>query len=297
VSILADKAVIITGAGAGLGRAYAEHAAREGALLVLNDVSAESARALSRDFEAEQGKVVVSSGDVSDWKYAQSLAQLCLDHHGRIDGLVNNAGIYYYSSCWDDYEERLSGLYATNVMGALFCGIPVMRAMIGQRSGSIVNVTSGSHVGITGLSAYGGTKGAVASLTYGWALELREFGVRVNAVSPRAVTREAAGRPAEDTRSGLLWSPEHAAPLVSYLLSDLAENVTGQIVRLSGEELSIMSHPWETKATATKQVWGVGEIAEAFGSTFSESLRPVGLNASSYLAPAGSSAGRAGDSG
>jgi NAD(P)-dependent dehydrogenase (short-subunit alcohol dehydrogenase family) len=282
MGILADKAVIITGAGAGLGRAYAEHAAREGARLILNDVSAESARALTGDFEAIRSRVVVSVGDVGDWEYAQSVARLCLDHYGRIDGLVNNAGIYYYANCSDDYEERLRALYSTNVMGALFCGIPVMRAMIDQRSGSIVNVTSGSHVGITGLSAYGGTKGAVASLTYGWALELREFGVRVNAVSPRAVTREAPGRPAGDARSGPLWSPEHAAPLVSYLLSDLAENVTGQVVRLSGEELSIMSHPWETKAAVTNQVWGTDEIAKAFGSTLARSLRPIGLNAASY---------------
>lgn len=282
MDILEEKSVIITGAAAGLGRAYAEHAASEGARLVLNDISEDATRILSEEFAALRDRVTVTAGDVSDWNYAASLMHTCLDHYGRIDGLVNNAGTYYHAKPWDDDEDRLRSLYQSNVMGTLYCGVHAMRVMVRQRSGSIVNVTSGAHVGITGLAAYGGTKGAIASLTYGWALELREFGVRANAASPRARTRAPGPDAPADTRTGPQWTAEHAAPLVSFLLSDLAAGITGQVVRLSGDQLSVMGHPWETSTTVTGELWDTGHIAAAFQTVLSGDLRPVGLGATSY---------------
>jgi NAD(P)-dependent dehydrogenase (short-subunit alcohol dehydrogenase family) len=283
VNTLEEKSVIITGAGAGLGRAYAEHAASEGARLVLNDISEDATSILSEEFAALHDRVIVTTGDVSDWNYASSLVSTCLDYYGRIDGLVNNAGTYYHARPWDDDADRLRSLYQSNVMGTLYCGVHAMRVMVRQRSGSIVNVTSGAHVGITGLAAYGGTKGAIASLTYGWALELREFGVRANAASPRARTRAAGPGAPADTRIGPQWTAEHAAPLVSFLLSDLAAGITGQVIRLSGDQLSVMAHPWETSTTVTSEIWDTAHIAEAFQTALSGALRPVGLGATSYV--------------
>jgi NAD(P)-dependent dehydrogenase (short-subunit alcohol dehydrogenase family) len=282
VGILEEKSVIITGAGAGLGRAYADHAASEGARLVLNDISADAAHQLTLDFAAISDRVVVTAGDVSEWDYAASLAMICRDRFGRIDGLVNNAGTYYHARPWDDDEPRLKRLYQSNVMGTLYCGVHAMRVMVSQRSGSIVNVTSGAHVGISGLAAYGGTKGAIASLTYAWALELREFGVRANAASPRARTHPPGANAPPDTRTGPQWTAGHAAPLVTFLLSDLAAGITGQVVRLSGDQLSVMAHPWETSTTVTGEVWDTSHIAAAFAADFSGALRPVGLGAASY---------------
>lgn len=279
MGILENKSVIITGAGAGLGRAYAEHALGEGANLVLNDISASAAAALEEGLRAFSDRVVVTVGDVGVWSYADSLVALCLDRFGEVDGLVNNAGICHLAKPWEDGEDRLARLYQTNVMGSIYCGVHVMRAMVAQRFGSILNVTSGAHVGLAGLSAYGGTKGAIASLTYNWAIELRDFGVRVNALSPRARTTIVAPSPSGDSRKGPQWDPAHTAPLVSFLLSDLAAGVTGQVVRLSGDELSVMAHPWETRTSLIDEDWGVTNVTAAFQTTFGNALRPIGLEA------------------
>ena len=277
MGILEEKSVIITGAGAGLGRACADHAASEGARLVLSDISADAAGQLTPDLAGISDRVIVTAGDVSDWDYTAELATACRDHFGRIDGLVNNAGTDYHAGLWDCDEHRLRRLYQSNVMGTLYCGVHVMHVMVSQRSRSIVNLTSGAHVGISGLAAYRGTKGAVASLTCGWALELREFGVRANAASPRACTQAPGANAPPDTGTGPLGAAGHAVPLVTLLTSDLAAGITGQVVRLSGDQLSVMAHPRGTSMTVTGEVWDTSHFAAAFAADFSGALRPAGL--------------------
>jgi NAD(P)-dependent dehydrogenase (short-subunit alcohol dehydrogenase family) len=281
VGALAGKSIVITGAGAGLGKAYAEHAAGEGASMILNDVSPDVEQVVREinDRNGQQARAVASIGDVGDWAYTDGLVEECVQRFGRIDGIVSNAGRYYHALPWEETEERLRQLYSTNVLGTLFCGVHAMRRMVAQGSGSIVNVTSGSHVGIPGLTAYGGTKGSVSSLTYGWALELKEHGVRVNAVSPRARTHDPDDPAAGDVKTGSLWSAHRAGPLVSFLLSDLSRDLNGQVIRMSGRELSVMSHPWETQRSMTRDEWSMADIAQAFDGELGAGLRPVGLTA------------------
>src|SRR5207253_11354170 len=122
-----------------------------------------------------------------------------------------------------------------------FCGTHAIRRMLAQGGGTIINVSSGAHLGMRHMAAYGATKGGVASLTYTWALDLAPHGIRVNAISPIADTRMADALGPRARRPG--WPPEHTAPLVSFLLSDPSRGISGQVIRLNGRQLGLIAHP------------------------------------------------------
>lgn len=261
MSLLDGRAVVITGAGRGLGRAFAQHAAGAGAAVVVNDVDAEPAEETVAAIEGDGGTAVVSVGSVADPGYARSLISLCGKRFGKLDGLVNNAAIGYHAPPWeDDDAERTRALVETNVLGPHFCGTAAAKVMCGQGSGVIVNVTSGSMIGQRGAAAYSASKGAVASMTYSWAADLARFGVRVNAVSPIAWTRLMAADPKGNPDAD---PPERVAPLVTYLLSDLSAHVTGQVLRLADGHLHAIRQPAIIRPVLHQEVWTPEEIAAA----------------------------------
>ncbi len=135
MSSLSGRAVLLTGAGRGLGRAYAEAAAREGARVVVNDVDAEAAREVGAAIESASGTCAVHVGSVADWASAKEMVELCVREFGRIDGLVNNAGTHYLVAPQDDEESQIKETIESNVMGTMFCGVHAMRAMIQQGEG------------------------------------------------------------------------------------------------------------------------------------------------------------------
>ncbi|WP_238006845.1 SDR family oxidoreductase [Dactylosporangium sp. AC04546] len=227
------KTVVVTGAGAGLGRAYARACAAAGANVVVNDVDADAAAAVA----AEVGGVAVP-GSVGDWSVAERLvATACRRYHG-IHGLIANAGVTRLAAPWDLEEADLRRIAEVNVLGTQFCATHAMRAMLRQGTGgSIVTVVSGARFGIPGMSAYGASKGAVAAMTAGWALDGAPHGIRVNAVSPLALTDMAALDDRPDRPS--MRPPEEVAPVVVALLSDATQGVTGRIVRYDGVELGV----------------------------------------------------------
>ncbi|MDI5978950.1 SDR family NAD(P)-dependent oxidoreductase [Amycolatopsis magusensis] len=204
MGVLEGKAVVITGAGRGLGRAYALHAA---ALITGN---------------AEQAAAMVGR---------------CVRAFGTIDGLVGNAGLNYQVPPWDDDPARIRELVEVNVLGVVYTGLAAMRVMRERGSGVLVNAASGSLLGKPGGAAYSASKGAVASLTCSWAADLAEHGIRVNAISPLAWTRLVEADEVERARMSRDLTPALAAPLVTYLLSDLSAGLTGQLIRLRGDKL------------------------------------------------------------
>jgi NAD(P)-dependent dehydrogenase (short-subunit alcohol dehydrogenase family) len=261
MGILDGRAVVVTGAGRGLGRAFARHAAESGAAVVVNDVDAEPAHDTVAAIEAEGGTAVVSVGSVADADYARSLITLCGNRFRRLDGLVNNAAVGYHAPPWeDDDAERTRALVETNVLGPLHCGTAAAKVMHAQRSGVIVNVTSGSMVGQPGAAAYSASKGAVASMTYSWATDLARSGVRVNAVCPIAWTRLMAADPHPNRDA---HPPDRVAPLVTYLLSDLSAGITGQVLRLADGHLHAVRQPGILRPVLRQEVWTVEEIAAA----------------------------------
>jgi NAD(P)-dependent dehydrogenase (short-subunit alcohol dehydrogenase family) len=280
---LGGKAVVVTGAGRGIGRAYARLAAREGASVVVNDIDADVAHAVTAEVNAEGGRAVAAVADISAWAEAESVISTCVEAFGAIHGLVNNAGLFSMADGRDLDEVHVERLIRTNLIGVAACGSLALRRMIPQGFGSIVNIVSGAHFGIPHMSVYGATKGGVASLTYGWSMEVEGTDVRVNAVSPLARTRmsESTANFYRTHKLGHIDSsgspdPEVNAPAVVFLLSDAAAGINGQIVRIEGGQLAIVAHP-AVREPVLQGDWTVANIEKAFGETLRQNLVPVGM--------------------
>ncbi|HEY6421761.1 MAG TPA: SDR family oxidoreductase [Pseudonocardiaceae bacterium] len=278
MSILDGKAVVITGAGRGLGEAYALHAARAGAVVVVNDIDGELAEAVVAHIVQQGGRAVASAQSVRDPDQASAVIERCLAEFGRVDGLVNNAALNYEALPWEEDVHAARELIEVNVLGVLYCGIAAARVMRRQRAGSIVNISSGSSFGQRRAGTYSASKGAVASFTYSWALDLDKAGVRVNAVCPLAWTRMVErSSSATQVRCTPERTPDQVAPLITYLLSDRAEGITGQLVRCTGDQLHIVRQPGVKDPVLRCQGWGTEDIAAAFDDVLDYHLEPFGL--------------------
>ncbi|HEV7979959.1 SDR family oxidoreductase [Amycolatopsis sp.] len=268
MNFLDDRAVVVTGAGRGLGAAFARHAAAAGAAVVVNDIDGELAEEVARGIRESAGNAVASAHSVADAEQADALIEQCVAEFGGIDGLVNNAGLNYKSVPWEDDPARIRALIEVNVLGSLYCGVAAAKAM---RRGSILNIASGSLLGQRNAAAYSASKGAIASMTFSWAVDLAPRGIRVNALCPIAWTRMVWDDPKGTTAD---QTPERIAPAVTYLLSDLAAGVTGQLVRFHGDRLQIVRQPAVKEPLLTKESWGVEDIADAFGNELADALEP-----------------------
>lgn len=276
--ILDGKAVVVTGAGRGLGEAYAIHAAQAGARLVVNDVDADFAERTADHIRSYGGEAVASGHDVSRPEEAQAIVDYCVDTYGRIDGLVNNAGVNYEALPWDDSPDRMRELFETNVFGVFHCGQAAIVAMrAAGTAGSIVNIASGALLGQRKLAAYAASKGAVASLTYSWALDTDGIGIRVNAVCPVAHTRMVWASERSLRNSPPEQTPGRVAPLVLFLLSDRSAGITGQLVRCNGRDLHIVGQPHLKQPILTNDNWDTATVERAFTEVFQAHLEPFGL--------------------
>ncbi|MCP2249596.1 SDR family NAD(P)-dependent oxidoreductase [Lentzea aerocolonigenes] len=277
MGILDGKAVVITGAGRGLGEAYAMHAALAGASVVVNDNDGDLAERVAEHIRGYGGRAVASTHTVADPSEAAKIVDLCVDEFGRVDGLVNNAGLNYETAPWEDDPETIKHVVEVNVLGVIYVGIAAMRAMRSSGGGSIINISSGASFGQRKLATYSATKGAVASLSYSWALDLESEGIRVNAVCPVAHTRmvwksERSLRaiPADRT-------PGKVAPLVLFLLSDRSEGITGQVIRCNGRQLHIVGQPYFKQPILESDNWDTASVERAFTGVLQAHLEPYGL--------------------
>jgi NAD(P)-dependent dehydrogenase (short-subunit alcohol dehydrogenase family) len=255
--------------------------------VVVNDIDQAEAQRVVGEIAAAGGTAIASGASVADAEQAEELIAGCVREFGRIDGLVNNAVAYsYLGPPWDESAEQIRREVEVGLLGSLYCGVQAMRHMKAQRSGSIVNLTSRSALGVTGHSTYVAIKGAAMSLTFAWALELLPHGVRVNALAPGAHTRahEMAAklgtyRPSQAANA---VSPDVVAPIVVYLLSDLSSRVTGQVLAMLGPRLGLIRHPRMVEHLEEREQWSPAEIAEAIERVFGAELQPVGHEATAY---------------
>lgn len=292
--LLSGRVIVLTGAAAGLGRGYVEPLVREGAILVLNDIDEAGLAEAEAEARSLGAPVVSVAGSVSDWTVANSLIDSAVERFGRLDALVNNAGWHYVSPSHEDTPDRIRQMMETNVIGSMFPGVAALRYFVESgRPGNILNVTSGGLSGLPYVAAYAASKGAVASFTYAWATEYRDRGIRVNALAPTAYTQQVMNT--ETVRSSVVhWGPEKVAPLTIYLLSDLSRHVTGQVVRMWGDDLHLYAHPHAVAPFLSNTGWTPERIAEAFRTELDANLQVYARDMTEYVPFTGESVGSAG---
>jgi 3-oxoacyl-[acyl-carrier protein] reductase len=228
-ALLDGRVALITGSTRGIGRAMAELFAAEGARVIVNGRKDEDALSAAA---AVPGSIGIG-GDMAEQAAIDSVVRRAIAELGRIDILVNNAAIFRRSAVTRVTDEEWSSVIRVNLTGPMFLTRAVVPIMKANGGGVILNVISGAGIhGTVGFSSYAASKGGLAALTMTWAKELARFDIRVNALSPSALTDMMRQLPSEliDPITPDLASPAVVARTALFLVSDLAESVNGQIV-------------------------------------------------------------------
>ncbi|MFF4492208.1 SDR family oxidoreductase [Streptomyces sp. NPDC001544] len=269
-NFLAGKAVAVTGAGRGIGRAVALAAAAEGAKVVVNDYgvstdgtspTSEVADAVVKEIEAAGGGAVAVADDISTMAGGQRVVDTALSAYGRLDGVVCVAGILRERMLFNMTEEEWDPVVATHLKGTFTVFRAASAVMRKQKSGTLIGFTSGNHQGSVSQANYSAAKGGIISLVRSAALGLHKYGVTANAVAPVARTRMSAGVPTELKEIG---EPEDVAALVVYLLSDRAreQRITGQVYTIAGPKLAVWAQPRELRSAYAEGRWTPEAIAD-----------------------------------
>lgn len=285
MTILERKAAIVTGAGRGVGKGHALHLARAGASIVVNDIDPAEAKNVVREIEASGGRAIASGSDIGTRAGATALIEECARSFGGVDVLVNNAGILRDRTLLKMTDDEFNDVWRIHVMGTFWCAQTAAAHMRDHaRGGSIINTTSAAHMGNFGQTAYSAAKGAIASMTYTWALELARYGIRVNAISPMGTTRMSATFKGPDGKevSGPYLDPALNGPMVVFLASDEAQYVTGQIFGTGGDRLTILSQPRYGHTMIKPGGWGLDDIKQHFKAHFGNRLEPLGIEKAPY---------------
>ena len=300
---LDGRAAIVTGAGNGLGRAEALALAAAGARLVLNDLPGDAVQAVADEIAAAGGQVLVAAGDVGEWQTGQQLVAAALDAYGRLDILVNNAGVLrdrmIFSMSAEEWDlvlrVHLRGHFVTTRFATAYWRAQSKQAG-GPGYGRIVNTSSEAFLlGSPGQPNYAAAKAGITALTVTTARSCGRYGVRANAICPRArtaMTADLMGAPAAGQVDPL--APEHVAPLVVYLASPAADGINGEVFVVHGGVAAVMEPP-RIRATvlaaehgSADGMWTLESVQRALSPMF------TGTPGSAGSAGAPGSAGSAG---
>jgi NAD(P)-dependent dehydrogenase (short-subunit alcohol dehydrogenase family) len=289
--MLDGKVAVVTGAGNGIGKATALTIAANGGMVVVNDIGAtvtgegQDAGPAQRvvDEIAQKygkGKAVANSGSVASWEDAQKMVQDAIDNFGRIDMVVNNAGIlrdrmFHYMSI-----EEWDAVIKVHLYGAFYCSRAAIPHFRKQESGSFVHMTSTSGlIGSVGQTNYGAAKLGIAGLSRNIAMDMQRYKIRSNCIGPHAFSRMIETVPgqteeqlkarAEKTR------PDHIAQLIAFLGTDAAANVSGQIFGVRGNEVYTYNQPRPIRILARPDGWNLEKLAETWLPAVEKAFTPL----------------------
>jgi NAD(P)-dependent dehydrogenase (short-subunit alcohol dehydrogenase family) len=289
--ILDGKVVAVTGAGRGIGREIALLCAKEGAAIVVNDFGVSTggeghdetpAAEVVRLIEAGGGRALANAASVAEPKGANSIVDDALQAFGRIDGIVNNAGILrdgiFHKMSVTDWEAVI----ATHLMGSFYVAKAAAPHFREQGSGAYVHFTSTSGlIGNFGQANYSAAKMGIVGLSKSIALDMQRFGVRSNCIAPFAWSRMTESIPAntEAQKARLermkTMSADKIAPMAAFLLSDPAKDVSGQIFGVRKNEIFLFSQPRPIRSLHRAEGWTAQGIAEEVLPAFKPSFYPL----------------------
>jgi NAD(P)-dependent dehydrogenase (short-subunit alcohol dehydrogenase family) len=281
---LKGRVAIVTGAGRGIGRAEALALAEEGAAVVVNDFGGSAAGEGGEQSPADEvvetikkngGQAVANYGSVSDFKVGDELVKQALDNFGRLDIVVNNAGILRDRMIFNMSEEEWDMVIAVHLKGHFNVCRHASVVFRQQRSGVIVNTASEAGLGLTpGQPNYAAAKEGIVGLTRSLARDLGRYNVRANAIRPQAGTRLTqtmvdAARERGNEQMARMYEqfmeqnpPEAIAPLVAWLCTDEASNVNGRTFLVSGRRIGLYSEPEIIADIQTDHVLSIDEVSK-----------------------------------
>jgi len=239
---LENKVAIVTGAARGIGKAIAQKLSREGATVVICDLM-EEISATAEELSSEGATILPIKVDVTNTEAVESMVQETIDKLGRIDILINNAGIVRDALLVRMKESDWDAVISVNLKGTFNCTKAVAKPMMKQRAGRIVNMASVMGIiGNVGQANYSASKAGIIGLTKSSAKELGRRGITVNAIAPGFIMSKMTESLPEDQKEqalksiplGFLGSPEDIANLVAFLVSDSARYITGQVIKVDG---------------------------------------------------------------
>ncbi len=266
---LDGKVIAITGSGRGIGRAVALAAAAEGAAVVVNDYgvsmdgnepTSEVADAVVEEIKSAGGRAVANANSVTTMEGGASIVQSGIDTFGRIDGVVCVAGILRERMLFNMSEDEWDPVIETHLKGTFTVFRAAAAIFRGQKSGTMIGFTSGAFAASVAQANYSAAKGGIVSLVRSAAAGMQKYGVTANCIAPVAKSRMSGQVP-----FGIeMGEPEDVAPMVCYLLSDLAREVTGQIYTVNAGRIAVWNQPIEVREMRKDGRWTVDEIASRF---------------------------------
>ena len=283
---LDGRVAIVTGAGRGIGRSVAILLASEGAAVVVNDLGsavdgsgsdAGPAGQVVDEIGAAGGKAVANGADVSDHAAAETLVGSAIEQFGRLDVLVNVAGILRDRMVFNMTEQEWDDVIRVHLKGTFnttkFASAHWRSLRDETAQNRIINFTSVSGLhGAPGQPNYAAAKMGIVGLTYSSANALQRYGVTVNAISPGAATRMTDSVPTERRRTSRVsadeWSPDNVAPVVTYLASEQSGWITGRIVHSSGYEIALYNNPEPVARLIGTGPWDLDNLASQVERSF-----------------------------